>query len=513
MTLQKWVDKYAVLILIAFVFLVFLLSDGINVIRMHPASVHSWRQSDCAAYALRYYESNNPLFQPATYFLAGKDGKVISEFPLIYYVGAKICHLTGFHYWVFRGLTFLCYLIGLIYLYKIARIWINNALLALFPVLILSTSPFYYYYAVNFLPNVPAIALSFAGMYYLLRFERTGKYQAIIASTAIFVFTTALKPTDGGLAWLACTGAIMLDALVQGELKARRKIIVGMLISSAIIAAGVYGWYKYAGWYNDQNLNHQNLQGLYPIWDMSKTEIIYTLKDRMYGLWLSSYHNDFVILFTILLLFIYIIRWRSLNHFLRYLTLLSMLGTFAYSLMWFHAFSAHDYYQLIFVIAPTFLYITVLEFISRKVIPGAGKTFRYFFAALLAILVIAGGIQNRDNQVWRYTVPEFNQYNQHMYELEPYLEKWGVKKSDPVFCVPDPSPNISLVAIRHKGYSYQFYEGYGIEFFRKQGVRYLIVTDSSYYSKPVYKDYTNKLVGTYGGINVYDISGENDTKR
>jgi len=103
-------------ILIVALAIIFLVSDGLHVINYPPRSIHQWRQSDCAAYAKTYYQKNSGLFSPSTYNLAGKDGRTVSEFPIIYFVAAKLFHIFGFHYWILRGLTFLCYIIGLFYL-------------------------------------------------------------------------------------------------------------------------------------------------------------------------------------------------------------------------------------------------------------------------------------------------------------------------------------------------------------------------------------------------------------
>src|SRR5690606_34984915 len=124
-----------------------------NVLNLHPASVHQWRQSDCAAYVKTFYRNETGLLTPGTYNLAGTHGRVASEFPIIYYVAAKIQTLTGEHYWVVRGLTFLCYTIGLIALLGCISKWIPKRFYAAFSVIILATSPYYYYYALNFLPN------------------------------------------------------------------------------------------------------------------------------------------------------------------------------------------------------------------------------------------------------------------------------------------------------------------------------------------------------------------------
>lgn len=186
------------------VFLLLLtITDSWNTFHLPPDSVHQWRQADCLAYVKTYYRDNSGFFNPGTFNLAGKEGKVVSEFPILYYLAANIERIVGEHFWVIRGLTFFCYVIGLIFLLKIIRLWIPHYFLASVPVLLLATSPFYYYYALNFLPNIPAISISFIGLYFLLRYERERKFGILVLGILSFALSTLLKPTGGGIILVA----------------------------------------------------------------------------------------------------------------------------------------------------------------------------------------------------------------------------------------------------------------------------------------------------------------------
>lgn len=166
-------------LLLPVIFLIVLAGNSWKVFDYPPRSVHQWRQSDCAAYVKTYYRTGSGLLQPATYNLAGKQGRVISEFPVIYYLSAKIQQLVGEHYWVVRGFTFICFLTGLSALMACIKRWVSNPFLALLPVIILASSPYYYYYAINFLPNVPAISfllLVFISFFYTKSNAGSGHY-------------------------------------------------------------------------------------------------------------------------------------------------------------------------------------------------------------------------------------------------------------------------------------------------------------------------------------------------
>lgn len=482
------------------------MANSWKVFNYPPRSVHQWRQSDCAAYVKTYYRTGADLLQPATYNLAGKQGRVISEFPVIYYISAQIERLTGEHYWVTRTLTFICYLLGLSALLACCRQWISDTVFALFPVVLLATSPYYYYYAINFLPNIPAISFSFIGLYYFIRWEERSRLLPLILGTLFFVLATALKPTDGGIVWLAYAGTRISQFLFTGgQQKKSKKEILPLLISFLIIGFSILAWTRYVNWYNDQNENHQNLIGIYPIWSMDRDLMMYTAK-RVVTEWSNVFQHRLVLIFTILLLPVYIWKWKQLHSFLRIFTLLTGIGTICYCILWFKAFTDHDYYQLPFVLPGVFLMITIAEYVTRILKPRLSRPvllLSYSFCGLLALISI---YHNRNIQQERYTRTDYVYLNPAIYEVEPYLRKIGVSPTDAVVCVPDRSPNITLNAINNYGYTEEFNNDYyNIHTFKKLGASFLIVSDSSYLENPLYKPFLKNKIGYYKGIYIFDM--------
>lgn len=481
---------------------VLLITNSWSVFNYPPKSVHQWRQSDCAAYVKTFYRTNSSLLEPATYNLAGKEGKVISELPIIYYIAAKLQHIVGEHYWVVRSLTFLCYFLGLLALYKIVRNWMSNSFFAITPIILLATAPYYYYYAINFLPNIPAISFSFIGLYCYLKHEEKSKLLYLILGTLAFILAVTLKPTDGGLIWLAYLGTKTGQSLFY---KTKPNNIALLLGASVIIGLTMFGWTAYVNWYNDQNGNHQNLIGIYPIWDMDSGLRNYTFK-RIATEWIDVFQQKWIVYLLLPLLIIYLIKWKRLHAFLKLFTLFLILGTLMYSILWFKAFTDHDYYQLPIVLPATFLGITMAEYFSRALKlnnSGLLKLGSYVFCAgLIAVSIY----HNKNIQLERYTKPEFAHVNPAIYEAESYLLSIGIQPHNHVVCVPDKSPNISLNAINRYGYTEEFNsEYYNIENFMQQGASYLIISDSSYLNNPIYIPYMSKKVGEYKGVFVFDL--------
>jgi len=494
--------RHPALILFVILVFAFIAADGIRIAQYHPRSTHIFRQSDCFAYTKRYYQDKSGFFTPACYNLIGKDGRVVSEFPVLYYISAWLCRLFGFQYWIIRGVTWLTYLVGLFYLFFIVRRWIKPIPLALFPVVILATTPYFFFYAVNFLPNVPAITLSFAGMYHMLRYGDTKGRSHFVIGTLFFIISVLLKPTDGGLVWAALAGAVLVaNFQLAGNKRA-------MLLSSAFVVGFFVGWYLFVKQYNHVNGNDINLQGVYPIWDMPTNEIYTTFTYRFFEATEQRFHHWFFLWLTVLLFIIYLIRWKHLDRFLRTFTLFTLLGIAVYIPLWYKAFGVHDYYQLIYVIPAVFVAVTVLEYLSRTLLPRMSSPVRMAMGVVLCGAMVASIYFNQYIQLQRYSDANAGFTNiDVVYELEPYLRKIGIDKDETVLSVGDGAPNITLAAMGNRGYSSDLFGAgrFDAAFAKQHGIHYMVLLDPSYAADSLYAPYTQKKVGQYKFITIYDL--------
>jgi len=196
---------------------------------MRPQGPHQWRQADCLSYTLNFTREEIPFTEPQVHNLGNNGtGKVVSEFPLIYYCVSRIWRIFGVHEWMYRAIVLLLStggLMGLFYLLRefVSRWW------ALFIVLLFATSPMHAYYSNNFLSNVPALSLALIGGAAHLRWERTGRWGlmllALLAFTLGGLFKVSalllygallgsmfLRWVTGGYAWTSATAPTGINA-------------------------------------------------------------------------------------------------------------------------------------------------------------------------------------------------------------------------------------------------------------------------------------------------------------
>jgi hypothetical protein len=419
----------------------------------------------------------------------------VSEFPIIYYVAAQLYKLFGPREVILRVINLLIFWIGLLYLFKLSRLLLENNLIALIPPLFLWTSPFVVYYGANFLPNVPALSVSLIAWYYFFAYWKTNSGRSLILAF-LWVAIAALLKVSAALSGIAFAGMWIMGALGWLERPARthyRPFLIGVVTS----AAAIVSWVIFAKAYNEAHGTGQNLLGIIPIWEMSIEQI----KDTMKILWSKwSYHFHHPIMGGLMVAMgVYALLQHRRAAFLVAASLLLTLGSGIYMLLFFDAFYHHDYYLLNNMIAPTFWLITFLYLVrDRKIRKGV------LIATVLIIGILLLHTRGALNE--RYHGRFQESLNDDLFTITPYLRSIGIERTDRVVSVPDLSPNISLYLMNNPGWTEAFNGPvYNINHFAKEGAKYLIVNDSSYLEKKLYQPFTNDKIGQYRSVSIYRI--------
>lgn len=483
---------------------VFFLFEFHKIMFLRPSSVHQWRQCDSAAYALNYWQNDAPFFYPETMTLLGENGRTISEFPIIYYVAAQFYRVFGFHEWILRLLTFGFFVAGLYCLFKTGLLFYKNKNAAFFTPLFLMASPLLSYYALNFLPNVPALGLTFVSWYFFYHFIKNRSSRDFVFCSIAALFAALLKPVEifnYGI-MLAILSMEFLGIFGLKKIRFDRKTSRTILLSTIITIGINCCWIAYAKWYAVKFGYIGNLLEILPIWDMSMPEIneCWTvIKTKWAYQMYFPYFYGFLLLASVAILVFY----KKINRHLFISWLLVLFSQIAFILLFFLAFYHHDYYWIntaVFTAFTMFCLVSLLEKLDIAYSKSIAATVLFLF--LLINLKHARHIihERYFGNLREGVIPET------YHNLQPYLRSIGIQKTDKIISIPDRSPNISLYFLQQKGWSECYTnEDRNIKHFIEKGAKYLIVNKEIDRKPEWYAPYLNQQIGAFEGFKIYKL--------
>ncbi len=473
-----------------------------------PYSIHIWRQADSAAQFKNYYQNDISFWTPQLMNVAGLHGYQASEFPITYYLAAQLARLFGFTEAWIRGLHLGLFFLALYFFYLLCCMVIKNRWLALLPPLFFLTAPWVFYYANNFLPNVPAISLAVIGWYCTFRYLRGHSPWMIGALTLLFTLSAVIRPSEG-IHFIAAFLLLLYDAVLVREPEQRPRVrglrFAGLAAVAVVFVAGLLGWIEYVKNFNDTYGNHMSLWGILPVWNVSDNDYDYT-NHVLRTHWRLAMHNDAMWMFLPIAFIALFFRRRVYRSYYFYATLLLLGGSLAYAVLFYGAFMIHDYYLLTFSVFPAFVFMSFFAayedlLTRRRVWPVA--------AVLMTALVGYDVYYNGYIQRKRFETEETG-FKDAYYSIEPYLRSLGVDREDLVLSVPDVTPNVSLYLLNQQGFTDAF-RGEPVNELQPYidaGVKYLVVGDTSVYSRPGLEIPRERKIGEYLGIEIYRIGKE-----
>lgn len=489
-----------------------------------PYSRHQWRQSDCLSITQHYYQDNLPFLEPEIHWRGeGQSGKTISEFPIIYYTVAKIWQVTGKHYWIYRGISFLIMSIGLFYLKKLAQRFLNDDFWSIFIPLLLFSSPILAYYSNSFMMDSNALALALIGAYHFYRHRTEGSYKHLIYACLLFLFAGLLKIT-ALLLFFGLGAVFMYEMLVkERSLKQRWKELLPYIFTLSLILA----WYRYAGNYNANNMSMVFLQGLLPIWDLDWHDIYSNWKLLNSDLKPSYFNVPALSLLGIIFVGM-IINFKKANRYFLALSVLVTIGIICFILLFFQVFNVHEYYLtnlLIFIPLVSLLFLdflrnhheTIFHSRSLKITVSIALLFLIYSAAVQTVVKYDIGKRWAKNsfvldkntvEYWEWYHWDYSNTWKDLETIEPVFEKAGVKLTDKVVSFPDGSINISLYLMNRNGYN-----NYGhtnnlakqIERAKKWGAKFLVISNVALLEDETLKPYFSNKVGGTKHVSIFKL--------
>lgn len=489
-----------------------------------PYSRHQWRQSDCLSITQHYYQDNLPFLEPEIHWRGvGQTGKTISEFPIVYYSVAKIWQITGKHYWIFRGISFLIMAIGLFYLKKLAQRFLKDDFWSIFIPLLLFSSPILAYYSNSFMMNSNAFALALIGAYHFYRHRTERSYKHLVYACILFLFAGLLKIT--ALLLFFGLGAIFLYEILVKErsLKERWKELLPYAATLVLILI----WYSYAGRYNANNMSMVFLQGLLPIWDLEWHDIYSNWKLLNDELKPAYFNVPALSLLGIIFIGL-IINFKQANRYFLALSVLITIGIIGYILLFFQVFNVHEYYLTNLLIIIPLISLLFLDFLRNhyetifhsrtvKITASIALLFLIYSAAVQTVVKYDIGkkwaknsfiLDKKTVEYWEWYHWDYANTLKELETIEPVFKKAGVKLTDKVVSFPDGSINISLYLMNRNGYN-----DYGhldtraeqVEKAKKWGAKYLVISNLALLEDESLQPYFGNKVGGTEHVSIFKL--------
>jgi len=482
-----------------------------EILILRPQSIHQWKQCDGLSFTLNYYQDNNPLLEPAMHFLGGDGtGKAAEEFPIIFYLVAKLWKVFGYHEYIFRLVNLFIFFLGLFALMKTFEDILKDSFLAISTSLLLFAFPVTVYYANNFIPNIPSLGFVLIAWYLFWFYYKSGINIFLWLSLLVFTLAGLIRIT-AIISLITLLAVFFLEVTGISKFKNGNRLFKHPYIEwiPFILALGlIFSWYIYANYYNIYHKAYL-IFGIRPIWSLTLEQI----HDHFLGIkeqikW--SYFHKSTYWFLLIVCTFIIVTYKKVNKLLLFISLLIFIGIICFFLLHFYAFFQHDYYVIdLFIFLPVGCLTSMC--ILKDHYPVLFRSI-YFKLAIVIILAINADFTKRRINERYFTFSWMNDnylLNIKRFEnISPYLRSIGVGPDDKVLCLPDVSPNITLYFMNQKGwtnYSTDL-DSTKISWKINAGADYLFIYVDSINNNPNIRPFIKNKIGEINDIDIYDIS-------
>lgn len=493
--------------------------------------IHEWRQADCLGLTYNYYINGLNFFDISFLCVntATCHGKVVGEFPILYYFTAILWKVFGQHEIILRLLNFSIFLIGLVYLNKLSKKFFPQGWLSFIPVLSIIGSPVIVYYCNNYIPDIPALGLVIIGFYYYFEFLNEPEKNKLIKTSVFWTFAMLLKITAGILP-LAAMIVLVLYSIKNKQLILVLKQSIPMVFCFLIVAS----WYYYANTTNEKNQSHHFLlTGILPIWNVPKE--IFSLKTEViFSRTITQLFPNAINILFIVLFFFLIVNYKRVSKPLLYITLFSFIGTVGYFILWYNQFEAHDYYFINFI--PFYICLFLLfgsyysslekKVFSKNIIIGLWGSIIIFNIYNSAVnirlryyhddfILKSSFTKVHELELYEYLEKLHRVYIKPFETCKPYLKQIGLDESKKVIILPDYTYNMTLYYSGLRGftscgrsgvdgYTYIHDDG-AINSQINCGAKYLFIYDDRLLQVEGLKKYLTHPIGKYQNIIIYEL--------
>jgi hypothetical protein len=152
----------------------------------------SWRESDVAAIARNFSEHGFHFAYPQIDWAGDAAGYVGTEFPILPFAVALIYKIAGVQEWIGRLETVLFFAGSLPFFYFLVR-GIFGETVALWSLVFYGFAPLNIAASRAFMPDVPSLSLSLAGLYFFLRWLEDNEWRSLVGASVAISLALLIK--------------------------------------------------------------------------------------------------------------------------------------------------------------------------------------------------------------------------------------------------------------------------------------------------------------------------------
>lgn len=511
--------------------LIFIITAGFyydSVLDKGPLNTHVWRQTDCLSMVDNYSE-DGAFFKTEMHCQLADNyttGYSIGEFPLFYYSVGYIWKWFGKSFSSYRIFYLVILFSGMLAFFRSLQLIFKQNYWSIALSILLFTSPVFAVYGVSFLSDAPAFSCILIAIYFFTMYQ-IRKKKLFFYLCLVFFLIGGLSKISMMIAFVVLCFVLVLETVTKLKTLGNRQLFEQKWlawIGFSIVPILIISWYAYAEYFNGIHGFKYTFNHTWPIWKMGADEIV-SWTEGVKNITGPVFFSKPMLLFLTLGGIYNVLSWKSLPLFAFISNALIIFGAILYFILWAPLMRNHDYYYIALVI----LYVGIAPVFIWNLKINRGRLFNHsitkivfglfvLFNVLYCFEVVKLKTLKQEGKSYFVSNKDFtglmkwnnwdNSVIRSRYQgMKNYMTKIGVKKEDLILSMPDPSFNITLYLLDHKGWTN--FQGYTtseqIETLRKAGAKYLIISDTAFLEQEFLQSYVRKPLGEFEGIQIFKL--------
>lgn len=502
-----------------------------RVMNMRPFPHHLSRQTAALSFTYTYWEQGNALFDPQIQHLAADgltSGRTVAECPILYYAVAQLWRITGPSEFVYRAFMLLLHFTASFFLFTTLRRILRHGGWASVVSLFFFTSPAIVYFAISFMPDVPAFDLMLLGLCALFAYWPQRTKWGLVLAALLFTLAGLLK-LPALMAPLVLIALLVAEVLLprvfgRGVPFFQHKILAGSVLLAVLLVN--FAWYAWSKSYVDAHHFPFSHSGTWAMWDLTQEQFDRAVNGGADVMVWQLFDTPAWIIFGAMLMFL-LVHARHVERSAWLALTCLVAGVTLFTLLWFITLDAHEYYFIVPLLLP--LLITVLFLLVLRRVYEKAFNSRWTMVAFLVLLgyhaVYAANNQrmrtrgrvplNAENYLPIYHPAEVHFWDMAQYwdmepmlTITPYNRSIGIYKEDRVMCMSDATICASLYFMDQRGWTTYSFTSTDTASWNERiraGAKYLFVKEGLWDGHPVESSYMTKQIGAYKGMLIYDL--------